>query len=41
MSTERIIFYVGNISWAVILISLVVATIYNVVMLRKEEREVK
>lgn len=39
MSTERILFYVGNISWGVVLISLIVATVYNVVRLHKEERE--
>ena len=41
MSTERVVFYVGNIAWAVILLTLVVATIYNIIMLIKEEREVK
>ena len=41
MSTERLLFYTGNIAWLVILISLVIATIYNVVMLHKEERQVK
>ena len=41
MSTERLLFYTGNIAWAVILLTLVVATIYNVVMLIKEERQAK
>ena len=41
MNNSMILFYVGNISWLVILISLIVALIYNIVTLRKEEREAK
>ena len=41
MNADRAIFIAGGLAYYVVLLTLIVAVIYNVVMIRKEKREEK